>query len=135
MIVTQSTQKVNATRFWGGSPADVAFEFGKEDATEGEDRRGSQYFDAGTRDFHAYNVGYNAGLALVAILEGDSAADDGRGNHALGYTLISEQNDERRQRIILQVRYAATAQARQQALNAAMMYDPGLWQMLTATYR
>lgn len=113
----------------------VAWEFGKEDATEGIDRRGSQYFVGGTRDFHAYNAGYDAGLALVAILEGRYNIDDGRGGHVLGYTLPSEQTDGRRQCIINQVRYALTAEARQEALNAAMRYCPSLWQSLAAMYR
>lgn len=54
-----------------GDFLDLAFAWGKEDATEGKDMGGSEWFLAGPA-LDAYNAGYGEGLELRRKLEGPS---------------------------------------------------------------
>ena len=46
----------------------LAHQWGQEDALEGVDLRGSQYFTVGDTAWHAYNDGYDVGLQLRKML-------------------------------------------------------------------
>lgn len=77
MNVSQPVSRVNAAPKggWGAtderaSLLDQAHDWGKEDATEGNDQRGSKYFPIATPAWHAYNEGYAAGCVTVALLTG-----------------------------------------------------------------
>lgn len=49
---------------------DHAAGWGREDATDERDQRGSAYFPIGSPAWHAYNEGYAEGCAILAILTG-----------------------------------------------------------------
>lgn len=51
---------------------DMAGRWGKEDATEGNDMRGSVYFSLNTPEYVSYNDGYQRGLIVRRLLDGES---------------------------------------------------------------
>lgn len=52
------------------SDLDHAFAWGKEDALEGKDQRGSLYFPFLSQAWHSYNDGYAAGCDIYVMLTG-----------------------------------------------------------------
>ncbi len=80
--------------------------------------------------FLQYEQGFKKGKKLFDRL----FWDNGKGSHKLGYSLPTERTEQRRAKIISQVRYAVSSKEYNDAMQAACDYDPILSHDLSMVY-
>lgn len=82
---------------------------------------------------HDYVLGWLASLPIIKR-KPPIVIDNGAGKAATGFSVGSDQSEDRRKGIIAQVRNANSREAYVAAMKAAYVYDIVLWKNLDAVY-